>query len=188
MRSQLKIGGTGWFACGLSLSFIRGTPTFRRFISTGCSSCDSDDGLCRIAGFGGTDLTPYYLFEEDAMHFHRVYKTVATNPIPLLPPFKKCDQYFVNTHRNGERRGIPWGFYDHQRSGGGEGCVLDEFCRLRRSLPGSLSSHRRKKDLPFGEQERHWQEIRRDVMWSLTWYTTAELCSVCAQVAGSKVS
>src|SRR5690606_25668794 len=66
---------------------------------------------------GGTDLTPYYLFEEDARHFHQTYKNACdafdTN---FYPAFKKqCDEYFVNWHRNKERRGIGGIFYDYQR-------------------------------------------------------------------------
>lgn len=66
---------------------------------------------------GGTDLTPYYLFEEDAKHFHQTYKNVCDEFDPALyPKFKKwCDDYFVNTHRGNERRGIGGIFYDHQR-------------------------------------------------------------------------
>ena len=66
---------------------------------------------------GGTDLTPYYLFEEDAKHFHQTYKKVCDEfDLSLYPIFKKeCDDYFVNKHRNNERRGIGGIFYDHRR-------------------------------------------------------------------------
>ena len=49
---------------------------------------------------GGTDLTPYYLFEEDARHFHQTYKNVCDHFDPTFyPTFKKeCDKYFVNWH------------------------------------------------------------------------------------------
>lgn len=55
---------------------------------------------------GGCDLTPSYLFNEDAIHFHRVIKdTCDKHDVGYYPRFKKwCDEYFVNTHR-GESRG-----------------------------------------------------------------------------------
>nr|WP_262915080.1 coproporphyrinogen III oxidase [Niabella ginsengisoli] len=69
---------------------------------------------------GGTDLTPYYLFEEDAIQFHQTYKNVCDGFDPsFYQKFKKvCDDYFVNTHRNNERRGIGGIFYDHKRPSG----------------------------------------------------------------------
>ena len=66
---------------------------------------------------GGTDLTPYYLFETDARHFHQTYKEVCDRfDDSFYPEFKKnCDNYFVNYHRDNERRGIGGIFYDYQR-------------------------------------------------------------------------
>eukprot|EP00920_Eleutheroschizon_duboscqi_P006006 GHVT01014008.1.p1 GENE.GHVT01014008.1~~GHVT01014008.1.p1 ORF type:complete len:286 (-),score=24.11 GHVT01014008.1:845-1702(-) len=62
---------------------------------------------------GGADLTPHYLFEEDAHHFHRVHKEMCDKHDPTYySKFKKwCDQYFTNTHR-GESRGIGGIFFD----------------------------------------------------------------------------
>ena len=78
---------------------------------------ENDEVIDRWFG-GGTDLTPYYLFEEDAKHFHQTYKNVCDDFDPsFYPSFKKnCDDYFVNTHRNNERRGIGGIFYDYQRA------------------------------------------------------------------------
>src|SRR5690606_6207857 len=63
---------------------------------------------------GGQDLTPYYLFEEDAIHFHQVCKTACDKHNPdFYPKYKKvCDEYFWNAHRN-EARGIGGLFFDH---------------------------------------------------------------------------
>ena len=64
---------------------------------------------------GGADLTPYYLFEEDARHFHKSFRD-AMDPFgeDLYPKYKKwCDEYFVNKHRGDEMRGIGGVFYDH---------------------------------------------------------------------------
>src|SRR5258708_10419873 len=119
MRSQLKIDGAKWFACGLSLVMHPLNPfvptvhcNYRMFELYN----EYDDVIDRWFG-GGTDLTPYYLFEEDAVHFHRIYKDVCDEfDIGFYPKFKKdCDDYFVNSHRNNERRGIVGIFYDYQR-------------------------------------------------------------------------
>lgn len=63
---------------------------------------------------GGADLTPYYLFEEDAVHFHTVWKAACDrHDEEYYPRFKKwCDEYFVLPHR-GEARGIGGVFFDH---------------------------------------------------------------------------
>ncbi|HET9978792.1 MAG TPA: coproporphyrinogen III oxidase, partial [Burkholderiaceae bacterium] len=62
---------------------------------------------------GGMDLTPYYGFEEDAVHFHRVCRdALAPFGAPLYPRFKRwCDEYFFLKHR-GEPRGVGGVFFD----------------------------------------------------------------------------
>lgn len=124
MRSQLNISNDAnpfkepaeWFAAGISIVIHPANP----FVPT--VHCNyrmfelyDDQGVLSDRWFGGgTDLTPYYLFEEDGRHFHQTYKTVCDKFDPLLyPAFKKqCDDYFVNKHRNNERRGIGGIFYE----------------------------------------------------------------------------
>lgn len=116
---------------------------------------------------GGTDLTPTYPFPEDAAHFHRALKSECERHHPdFYPRFKTwCDHYFVNTHRGEERRGVGGIFFDHLREGeGGLGhAQLLEFAQgVGGILPqayGALVERRR--DLPFGERERHFQLVRR---------------------------
>jgi coproporphyrinogen III oxidase len=115
---------------------------------------------------GGTDLTPYYLFEEDAIHFHKTYKNVCDHFDPAFyPQFKTvCDNYFVNTHRNNERRGIGGIFYDYQRPsteksldfwmGFGQACG-DAF------IQAYIPIVEKRKNTPFTGPHKHWQEIRR---------------------------
>ena len=119
MKTQLKIDGAKWFACGLSLVLHPVNPfvptvhcNYRMFELYN----ENDEVIDRWFG-GGTDLTPYYLFEEDAKHFHQTYKNVCDEfDLSFYPNFKKeCDDYFVNTHRNNERRGIGGIFYDYNR-------------------------------------------------------------------------
>lgn len=167
MRRQLDIEGQEWFACGLSLvlhPFNPFVPTvhcnYRMF-----ELYDEKGKILKRWFGGGTDLTPYYLFEEDAVHFHSVYKRICDDfNLGFYPVFKKaCDDYFVNSHRNNERRGIGGIFYDHQRSG-----VLDdeqwlEFAKA--CAEGLLDAYipitEKRKDLPFGAKQKYWQEIRR---------------------------
>jgi len=119
MRTQLKIDGAKWFACGLS-SVIHPINPFVPTVHCNYRMFElyneKDEVIDRWFG-GGTDLTPYYLFEEDAKHFHQTYKNVCDAfDASFYPKFKKeCDNYFVNWHRNAERRGIGGIFYDYQR-------------------------------------------------------------------------
>ena len=111
---------------------------------------------------GGFDLTPYYGFEEDAVHWHRTART-ACEPFgqDLYPRFKKwCDEYFFLKHRN-EPRGIGGLFFDDFDEGGFEHSfgfvrsVGDHY--LRAYLP--LLS--RRKHTPYEERERQFQLYRR---------------------------
>ncbi|MCX7564659.1 coproporphyrinogen III oxidase, partial [Xanthomonadaceae bacterium XH05] len=63
---------------------------------------------------GGQDLTPYYLFEEDASHFHKVCKTACDkHNSEFYSTYKKrCDEYFWNSHRD-EARGVGGLFFDY---------------------------------------------------------------------------
>ena len=103
MRKQLKIDGSKWFACGLSLVIHPLNPyvptvhaNWRYF-----ELYDENNNIIDSWFGGGTDLTPYYFFEEDAKHFHRTIKE-AIDPFgpDLYFQYKKdCDTYFSNTHR-----------------------------------------------------------------------------------------
>ena len=119
MKRGLEISGDTWFACGLSLVLHPSNPfvptvhcNYRMF-----ELYNKEGGLIDRWFGGGTDLTPYYLIEEDAKHFHQTYKNVCDSFDPsFYEEFKKiCDDYFVNTHRGNERRGIGGIFYDHKR-------------------------------------------------------------------------
>lgn len=168
MRTQLKINGAKWFACGLSLVIHPYNPfvptvhcNYRMFELYN----EADEVIDRWFG-GGTDLTPYYLFEEDARHFHQTYKNVCDQFDPTFyPKFKEvCDNYFVNTHRNNERRGIGGIFYDYQRPSAdkdatfwlnfAKGCG-DAF------IPAYIPIVEKRKHTPFTPEHKHWQEIRR---------------------------
>ncbi|MCX7672748.1 MAG: oxygen-dependent coproporphyrinogen oxidase [Thiobacillaceae bacterium] len=121
---------------------------------------------------GGMDLTPYYGFEEDAVHFHSVCKR-ALDPFgpDYYARFKRwCDEYFFLKHRN-EPRGIGGIFYDDLSAGGFEHCfnltesVGDHF------LPAYIPILERRADTPYGERERDFQAYRRGryVEFNLVW-------------------
>lgn len=109
---------------------------------------------------GGFDLTPYYLFEEDAVHWHQTAHD-ACEPFGVYSEFKKrCDEYFYLKHRR-EARGIGGLFFDDHT---GEG--FDDAFSLVRALGDSfLPAYRpilaRRKDHPYGERERAFQLQRR---------------------------
>jgi len=168
MRKQLGIDGAKWFAAGLSLVIHPVNP----FVPT--VHCNyrmfelySEEDMLTDRWFGGgTDLTPYYLFEEDAKHFHHTYKKVCDEFDPsLYPTFKKeCDEYFVNKHRNNERRGIGGIFYDHQRED--ENHDLDFWMNFVKTCGNAftvayLPIVEKRKNTLYTEKNKHWQEIRR---------------------------
>jgi len=168
MRTQLKIDGSGWFACGLSLVIHPLNPyvptvhaNWRYFELYG----ESGEKIDSWFG-GGTDLTPYYLFPEDAVHFHSVLKqTLDPFGTELYPRYKKdCDHYFSNHHRNQEMRGIGGIFYDYLRSSDEKDAEsLFEFQQANGNtfLSAYLPIVDKRKEMPFGENEIKWQEIRR---------------------------
>lgn len=168
MRKQLDINGDKWFACGLSLVLHPVNPfvptvhcNYRMFELYN----DQEEVVDRWFG-GGTDLTPYYLLEHDAKHFHHTYKNVCDKFNQGFYPEMKaiCDDYFVNTHRGNERRGIGGIFYDHKRADAqrdvsfwmnfGKACG-DAF------MEAYIPIVEKRKGMPYGDTHKHWQEIRR---------------------------
>jgi coproporphyrinogen III oxidase len=111
---------------------------------------------------GGMDLTPYYLFDDDAAHFHRTIRSACDRHDPAHYPRMKaaCDAYFFLPHR-GEARGIGGVFFDH--FGGADLEAALAFVRdvAQAFLPAWLPIAERRRDEPHGERERRWQEIRR---------------------------
>ena len=111
---------------------------------------------------GGMDLTPYYGFEEDCVHFHRTNKSALDSfDKSYYPQFKKhCDEYFYLKHRK-EPRGIGGIFFDDfnklgfERSFELQRAVGDSF------LNAYLPILQRRKDTPYGEKERDFQAYRR---------------------------
>ena len=168
MREQLKMDGRQWFAAGISSVLHPNNPfvptihfNYRIFelYNTEGNTIDCWFG-------GGTDLTPYYLDEEDVIHFHKTFKQSCDFiDRKFYPEFKiSCDNYFVNTHRNNERRGVGGIFYDHKRA---EGNFTNEtWLKLARKcgyafLDAYLPIVEKHRNDTFGAGQKHWQEIRR---------------------------
>lgn len=114
---------------------------------------------------GGADLTPYYLFEEDARHFHQTFKEACDkHGKDLYPKFKKqCDDYFYNSHRN-EARGIGGLFFDYLRADNRRS--LDDWHNFvvdtgNVFLNSYMPIVEKRKEESYGDKERYWQEIRR---------------------------
>lgn len=168
MRSHLRINGARWFACGLSIVIHPFNP-FVPTIHCNYRMFELYDEAGQLADRwfgGGTDLTPYYLFEEDAIHFHKTYKEICDRyDKSFYPAFKKqCDDYFVNWHRNAERRGIGGVFYDYQRPS--DEHHVDFWMNFGKDCGEAfISSYipivEKRKDTRFSEKHKHWQEIRR---------------------------
>lgn len=168
MRTQLKIDGARWFACGLSIvihPFNPFVPTIHCNYRMFELYDEQDEVKDRWFG-GGTDLTPYYLFDEDALHFHKTYKDICDRYDPsFYAVFKKqCDDYFVNWHRNAERRGIGGIFYDYKRANEIQG--IEFWMNFARDcgegfIDAYLPIVEKRKNTEFLEHHKHWQEIRR---------------------------
>ena len=111
---------------------------------------------------GGFDLTPFYPFDEDAIHWHQVAKD-ACAPFgnDVYAKFKRwCDEYFYLPHR-GEARGIGGLFFDDLNEWPFERCF--DFIKAigRAYLDAYLPIIERRRDTPYGERERNFQLLRR---------------------------
>ena len=104
----MSVADANFFACGLSLVLHPKNPmvptvhaNWRYF-----EMYDADGNIVDQWFGGGQDLTPYYLFDEDAKHFHQVCKTACDkHNAEFYPKYKsRCDEYFYNAHRNEARR------------------------------------------------------------------------------------
>ncbi len=157
LAARLPGGGAGFAAAGLSLVVHPLSPLVPtahmnvRFLARGGAGWFG----------GGADLTPYYLFEEDCAAFHRVLRETCDRHVPGRHPELKrgADDYFFLRHR-GEHRGVGGIFFDDL---GGE---LEAGLAFASEIPRAflaayLPIVLRRRDLPWGERERTWQEIRR---------------------------
>lgn len=167
MQSYFNVGEVDFFACGLSLVLHPENPmvptvhaNWRYF-----EMYDKQGNIVDSWFGGGQDLTPYYLFEEDARHFHAVCKKACNNHQPdfYATYKKKCDEYFYNTHR-GEARGIGGLFFDYCKAT--EDMTMQNWYDFVTEVGDSfLEAYvpivEKRKSLSYKEENRNWQEIRR---------------------------
>jgi coproporphyrinogen III oxidase len=161
--SRPELAGRGFEALGVSLVFHPRNPyvptvhmNVRCFVAT-------RPGADAIWWFGGgMDLTPYYAFEEDAVHFHDTCRSALAPFGPqFYPRFKVwCDQYFFLKHRQ-EPRGIGGIFFDDLNDGG-----FDSAFALMRSVGDHFLEAwtpivQRRRELAYGDRERAFQAYRR---------------------------
>ena len=167
LRKQFGVEAGDFYACGLSLVLHPKNPMVPT-VHANWRYFEMYDGSGAIVTQwfgGGQDLTPYYLFDEDAIHFHTVCKKACDqHNANFYPMYKKrCDEYFWNAHRN-EARGIGGLFFDYLKEN-------DEFTLQNRYnfvtevgnsfLESYLPIVEKRKELEYSEIQRDWQEIRR---------------------------
>ncbi|WP_246067821.1 oxygen-dependent coproporphyrinogen oxidase [Changchengzhania lutea] len=174
MQAYFKVGDVDFFACGLSLVLHPKNPMvptvhanwryFEIYDEKDGSSPSGRSGGASWFG-GGQDLTPYYLFEEDAIHFHQTCKTACDkHNSDFYPNYKKrCDEYFYNTHRH-EGRGIGGLFFDYCKAS--EHMTMENWYNFVTEVGDSfLEAYvpivEKRKDLAYTKAQRNWQEIRR---------------------------
>lgn len=158
-----ELAGRGFEALGVSLVLHPRNPyvpTVHMNVRAFIARAPGEEDVWWLGG--GMDLTPYYGFEEDAVHFHSVCKA-ALDPFgqEWHPRFKTwCDDYFFLRHRQ-EPRGVGGIFFDDfnalgfERSFGLLQSVGDRF------LDAWLPIARRRRDTAYGERERDFQAYRR---------------------------
>ncbi|MBL7718185.1 MAG: oxygen-dependent coproporphyrinogen oxidase [Flavipsychrobacter sp.] len=168
MQQAFGVGESNFFAAGLSLVIHPLNPHvptvhanwryFELYDKEG-KKIDSWFG-------GGADLTPYYLDEQDGVHFHATFKeAMDAFGAELYPRYKQhCDEYFINKHRNNEARGIGGVFYDYLRPADeqdAERLVAFQKANGDAFLTAYLPIVARTKDRAYGQREVDWQEMRR---------------------------
>ncbi|WP_026836743.1 oxygen-dependent coproporphyrinogen oxidase [Gillisia sp. JM1] len=167
MQQYFKVGEVDFFACGLSLVLHPKSPmvptvhaNWRYF-----EMYDKSGTLIDSWFGGGQDLTPYYLFDEDAKHFHEICKKAcdAHHPDFYTEYKQKCDEYFWNSHRD-EARGIGGLFFDYCKAS--EKMSMEDWFNFVTEVGNSfLASYipivEKRKELPYSKEQSDWQEIRR---------------------------
>ena len=158
-----ELAGRSFHACGVSLVIHPNNPYLPTTHANVRFFIAEKAGEPPVWWFGGGfDLTPFYPFEADVVHWHQVARA-AVEPFgaEYYPRYKKwCDDYFYLKHR-GETRGVGGLFFDDLNEPG-----FEQSFALMRSvgeafLPAYLPLVERRKDTPYGERERQFQLYRR---------------------------
>lgn len=167
MQKYFGVKDAHFFACGLSLVLHPSSPmvptvhaNWRYF-----EMYDKEGNIVDQWFGGGQDLTPYYLFDEDAIHFHSICKKACDLHHPTFYNTYKsrCDEYFYNAHR-GEGRGIGGLFFDYCKAT--DAMSMEDWYTFVTEVGDSfLEAYvpivERRKDTAFAKAQKDWQEIRR---------------------------
>lgn len=167
LEGYFDVKDSKFFACGLSLVIHPKNPMIPtvhanwRYFELYNLKGDLKDQWFG----GGQDLTPFYLIEEDAKHFHETCKSVCDKHSSSFYDIykEKCDSYFWNHHRN-ESRGIGGLFFDYLRSNDNHK-IEDWFSFVtdvgNSFLTAYLPIVNKRKNYKFNSKQKNWQEIRR---------------------------
>jgi coproporphyrinogen III oxidase len=164
-QNRPELAGRGFEAMGVSLVFHPRNPyvpTVHMNVRSFVAKAGPQGGEDAWWFGGGMDLTPYYPFEEDAIHFHRTCQQ-ALEPFgaQYYPKFKKwCDEYFYLKHRD-EARGIGGVFFDDFAELGFARSFAMTQAVGHAFLQAYVPIVERRRDLPWGERERDFQTYRR---------------------------
>lgn len=167
MQDYFGVTDASFFACGLSLVIHPKNP-FVPTVHANWRYFELYDTKGKIVDQwfgGGQDLTPYYLFEEDATHFHKICKAACDkHDASFYPKYKeRCDTYFFNSHRN-EARGIGGLFFDYLKPNK-EKSLQDWYNFVTQVGDSFLDSYipivEKRKHIAYSEKNKEWQEIRR---------------------------
>jgi coproporphyrinogen III oxidase len=157
-----ELAGARWVATGVSLVIHPLNP----YVPTTHANVRFFTAATQTASAwwfgGGFDLTPYYPFDEDVLHWHRTAQQACAPFGPDVYAKHKawCDRYFFLKHRN-ETRGVGGLFFDDLNEWGFERCFAYMCSVGDHFLPAYLPIVARRKSLPFGERERQFQLYRR---------------------------
>ena len=158
-----ELAGRGFQAMGVSLVMHPRNPYVPTSHANVRFLIAEKDGTEPVWWFGGGfDLTPYYGFEEDVIHWHRTARTACLRfGEDVYRRFKRwCDEYFYIKHRS-EPRGVGGLFFDDLNEWG----FGRSFAFMRsvgdHYLPAYLPVVQRRKETPHGERERSFQKYRR---------------------------
>ncbi len=158
-----ELAGRGFQAMGVSLVLHPNNPyvptthaNFRFF----CAEAEDGEPIWWFGG--GFDLTPFYPFRDDVLHWHRMARDACSEfGDEVYDKYKKwCDEYFFLKHRN-ETRGVGGLFFDDLNNWKFERCF--EFTQAigDKFLPAYLPIVDIRKDHPYGERQREFQLYRR---------------------------
>jgi len=168
-----ELTGSAFEAMGVSLVFHPRNPYVPTVHMNVRMIVAQPVGKAPVAWFGGgMDLTPYYGFDEDAVHFHQSCKdALAPYGDHLYPRFKTwCDDYFCNKHRQ-EQRGVGGIFFDDFSELGMAQSLAMMQSVGNALLPAYMPIVHKRRNTPYGERERDFQLYRRGryVEFNLVW-------------------